>query len=117
TLINQLSRWGINQHTLSIRDGSGISHVNLIPANEITLLLYAIQREAWFPSFLKSLPVSGMNCRMVGGTLSNRLHGLAVNVKTENNRELIFSILLNNLLNEDDGPRIEDQIVEWITKL
>lgn len=132
TLINQLSRWGINQHTLSIRDGSGISHVNLIPANEITLLLYAIQREAWFPSFLKSLPVSGMNCRMVGGTLSNRLHGLAVKaktgtihgvstlsgyVKTENNRELIFSILLNNLLNEDDGPRIEDQIVEWITKL
>lgn len=130
-LNEQLPKLGVNPNTLVIRDGSGISHVNSIPANEISNLLFHVQKEKWFPSFLKSLPVAGNSDRMIGGTLRKRMESLNVKAKTgtiatvtslsgyvETKKEetLIFSILLNNLLNEEKGKEIEDKIVEIIAK-
>jgi D-alanyl-D-alanine carboxypeptidase/D-alanyl-D-alanine-endopeptidase (penicillin-binding protein 4) len=130
-LNEQLPKFGVNPDTLVIRDGSGISHVNLIPANEITKLLFNIQKEKWFATFLKSLPVAGNSDRMVGGTLRKRMESLNVKAKTgtistvsslsgyvETNKgeTLIFSILLNNLLDEEKGKEIEGKIVEIIVK-
>lgn len=131
----ELSRIGIDTSRLVLRDGSGISHANLIPANEITKLLYLAQKEKWFPAFRHSLPVAGVELRMVGGTMRNRLKDehlkgrvsaktgtltgvstLAGYVKTNSGETLIFTILLNNLLDDRQGRKIEDQIVEILAR-
>lgn len=128
-LNEQLPSLGVNPNTILIRDGSGISHVNLIPANEISSLLFQVQKEKWFPSFLKSLPRTGNKDKMIGGTLRRRMGSLNVKAKTgtittvtslsgyvetKKGEKLIFSILLNNLLDEEKGKEIEDKIVEVI---
>ncbi|WP_425348988.1 D-alanyl-D-alanine carboxypeptidase/D-alanyl-D-alanine endopeptidase [Halalkalibacter urbisdiaboli] len=132
-ILEQLATFQIDTDTLVIRDGSGISHVNLVPANQLTKLLYTIQEEKWFKSYLHSLPVAGINSDMIGGTLQNRLEGvegkviaktgtistvstLAGYLETDKDERLIFAILLNNLTNNSDGKAIEDQIVKIISE-
>src|SRR5699024_7308427 len=115
---------------LLIRDGSGISHVNMIPPHTITKLLYDIQGEDWVEVFADSFPVAGEKDRMVGGTLSDRMDGLAVEAKTgtifgvstlsgflkrTRDETLIFSIMLNNLVDEQDGPELADELVKIIS--
>jgi serine-type D-Ala-D-Ala carboxypeptidase/endopeptidase (penicillin-binding protein 4) len=126
-----LQKFGVDTSNIVIRDGSGISHVTLIPPNEISKFLFRIQREKWFPSFYRSLPIAGREERMVGGTLRERMTGLHVNAKTgtimgvstlsgylkvNNEESFIFSIMLNNLLDEEDGPDIIDRLLEIIVQ-
>jgi serine-type D-Ala-D-Ala carboxypeptidase/endopeptidase (penicillin-binding protein 4) len=126
-----LQKFGVDTSNIVIRDGSGISHVTLIPPNEISKFLFRIQREKWFPSFYRSLPIAGREERMVGGTLRERMTGLHVNAKTgtimgvstlsgylkvNNEESLIFSIMLNNLLDEEDGPDIIDRLLGIIVQ-
>ncbi|WP_029268390.1 D-alanyl-D-alanine carboxypeptidase/D-alanyl-D-alanine endopeptidase [Virgibacillus alimentarius] len=128
-LRNASDEIGINTDTSVIRDGSGISHVNMIPANEISKLLYEVQKKDWFDAYVHALPVSGENGRMESGTLKKRLSKLNVRAKTgtlgtvsslsgylegKSGETVIFSIIVNNLLDEDDGPEIEDKIVQFI---
>ncbi|MEC1721701.1 D-alanyl-D-alanine carboxypeptidase/D-alanyl-D-alanine endopeptidase [Schinkia azotoformans] len=128
-LYEELPNLGVNPKNLVIRDGSGISHVNLVPANEISMLLFHTQQQKWFPAFLDSLPVAGISDKMVGGTLRKRMQTLNVKAKTgtittvsslsgyvetKKGETLIFSILINNLLEDDNGKVIEDKIVEII---
>lgn len=125
----ELCRLGIDADNLVIRDGSGISHADLVPPNVISKLLYKVQSERWFKTYLDALPVAGAAERLVGGTMRERLEGMNVKaktgtifdvstlsgyVRTKSGRELIFSIMLNNLLDEADGPQIEDKLVEII---
>jgi D-alanyl-D-alanine carboxypeptidase/D-alanyl-D-alanine-endopeptidase (penicillin-binding protein 4) len=126
----ELAKFGINPKTMVLRDGSGVSHVDLVPANQITQLLYNIQGEKWFPAYLHALPIAGETEKIQGGTLRNRLKDPTVRgkvkaktgtistvsalsgyVDTKSGQRLIFSILLNNLLDEDNGKKIEDKIV------
>src|SRR5699024_11527506 len=101
---------------LLLRDGFVIFHMNLVPASEISNLLYTIQKKDWFASFLRALPVAGDQERMAGGTLQNRLSDISVQAKTgtidsvsglsgyvetKRGENVIFSILLNNLLDEE----------------
>ncbi|WP_042460570.1 D-alanyl-D-alanine carboxypeptidase/D-alanyl-D-alanine endopeptidase [Neobacillus dielmonensis] len=130
-LTEEIKKLGVNTDTMVIRDGSGISHVNLISANEISKLLFAIQKEKWFPAYLHSLPVAGDGEKMVGGTLRNRMAHLRGMIKaktgsistvstlsgylmTKSGRALIFSIMLNNLLDDEKGKEVEDQMVDLI---
>ncbi|MFD1039609.1 D-alanyl-D-alanine carboxypeptidase/D-alanyl-D-alanine-endopeptidase [Virgibacillus byunsanensis] len=128
---NVLSELGMNMDTIMIRDGSGLSHINLIPPNEISNLLYLVQKEEWFSSYLHSLPDAGEADRMVGGTLRHRMKETSVRAKTgtiygvstlsgyvetNSGEPLIFSVMVNNLMDEDDGPEIEDRIVEIIAE-
>lgn len=125
----ELTNLGIDAETLVLRDGSGISHINLIPANEISKLLFAVQSKEWHQTFLNSLPVAGATDRMVGGTLRNRMKNssaegtvqaktgsiatvssLSGYVDTKSGERLIFSIVLNNLVNGSKGKVIEDKI-------
>ncbi|MDY0394682.1 D-alanyl-D-alanine carboxypeptidase/D-alanyl-D-alanine-endopeptidase [Virgibacillus halophilus] len=127
-LQDKLQEFGLNTDTIMLRDGSGMSHKDMIPASELTKLLYVIQDQKWFPAFEKALPVAGESDRLVGGTLRNRMTGDATkgNVKaktgsitgvstlsgyvtSKDGEKLTFSILTNNYI---DGPitPIEDQI-------
>ncbi|GLB61270.1 D-alanyl-D-alanine carboxypeptidase/D-alanyl-D-alanine endopeptidase [Cytobacillus sp. NCCP-133] len=128
-LEEKVTKLGMNEETLVLHDGSGISHVNLIPANEISRLLFEVRDEEWFPSYLNSLPIAGITNRMEGGTLRNRMKNsnAAENVKaktgsistvsalsgyvtTTSGEELIFSIVLNNVINGSEGKLIVDKI-------
>ncbi|HVI21369.1 MAG TPA: D-alanyl-D-alanine carboxypeptidase/D-alanyl-D-alanine-endopeptidase, partial [Bacillus sp. (in: firmicutes)] len=126
---------GVNGTTLMLRDGSGMSHKNMIPANELTKLLYWIQEKNWFPEFENALPVAGISDRLVGGTLRSRLtedsikgkvkaktgsiagvSSLSGYVTTGNGERLIFSIMINNHLS-DSVKTIEDEIVKTLVLL
>ncbi|MET3695701.1 D-alanyl-D-alanine carboxypeptidase/D-alanyl-D-alanine-endopeptidase (penicillin-binding protein 4) [Bacillus oleivorans] len=130
-LREELEKLGVNTSTLVLRDGSGISHVNLIPAHEVSQLLFSVQSQPWFPAFLQSLPIGGEKERMVGGTLrermgTNELQGkikaktgtietvssLSGYIDTKNGEQWIFSVILNNLLDSELGKQVEDEIVE-----
>lgn len=129
-LKTEMPKFGVNPETLVIRDGSGVSHVDLIPANQLSQLLFSVQKEEWFPSFQKALPVAGIPDKMIGGSLRNRMKGsstqgkvkaktgtistvssLSGYVPTKSGQTFIFSILLNNMVENEKGKKIEDQIV------
>ncbi|MFS0590195.1 D-alanyl-D-alanine carboxypeptidase/D-alanyl-D-alanine-endopeptidase [Cytobacillus horneckiae] len=128
-LEDELKQLGVNTDTLILRDGSWISHVSLLPANEVSQLLYTIQQEPWFDTYINSLPVAGINDRMVGGTLRNRMKNSAAEgnvyaktgsistvsslsgyVDTDSGDRYTFSILLNNMTDGSKGKIIEDKI-------
>ncbi len=114
-----MADFGLNTDTLLFRDGSGMSHKALVTANEVTQLLYVAQSKSWYPTFQHALPVAGNDERFVGGTLRYRmtntvaaekvraktgtLNGvtsLAGYVEKENGEDLIFSMIVNNHLDE-----------------
>lgn len=120
---------GLNINTMQVRDASGMSYLNLVPANELSKLLYSNQKESWYSTLLTSLPVSGNSNRFVGGSLRNRVN-IAGNVKaktghltsvsalsgytkTKDGEPVIFAILINNHV--DSVKSIEDLIVSTIS--
>ncbi|WP_408634149.1 D-alanyl-D-alanine carboxypeptidase/D-alanyl-D-alanine endopeptidase [Planococcus lenghuensis] len=124
---------GVNTATIQLRDGSGMSHANMIPANEISQLLFAVQAKPWYEAFLASLPIAGAEERFVGGTLRDRLTDGAANgnvqaktgtltsvstlsgyVTAKSGERLIFSVLVNNLL--EDEKTTEDAIAAAIAE-
>ncbi len=126
----ELGQFGIHSNQIVMRDGSGVSHMNLVTANQLSQFLVAVQKEPWFPVFYQSLPQAGSPEKMIGGTLRKRLKdkgltgkvraktgsitsvsSLSGYVQTKNSGFVVFSILLNNLLDESQGKEIEDRIV------
>ncbi|WP_340082077.1 D-alanyl-D-alanine carboxypeptidase/D-alanyl-D-alanine-endopeptidase [Terribacillus sp. FSL K6-0262] len=116
-----------------IRDGSGLSHVNGITARQLTALLVHVQNEPWSHAFEHSLPVAGEPERMIGGTLRNRfadselagkikaktgtltgVSSLSGYMETKSGERIVFSILLNGLLDEEEGPRIEERLLKIV---
>ncbi|WP_425357502.1 D-alanyl-D-alanine carboxypeptidase/D-alanyl-D-alanine endopeptidase [Lentibacillus jeotgali] len=124
---SEMKSLGMTSDTTVIRDGSGISHMNLLPPDELSRLLYNVQDKEWFDTYLNALPNSNASDRMKGGTLRHRMNDVSIQAKTgtidgvstlsgyaeaTNGSKFIFSIMLNNLLDEEDGPEIEDKIVK-----
>ncbi|WP_404450927.1 D-alanyl-D-alanine carboxypeptidase/D-alanyl-D-alanine-endopeptidase [Virgibacillus necropolis] len=130
----KLSEFGVDTDTVLLRDGSGMSHKNLIPAEQLTKFLYEIQDESWFPVFEKSLPVAGMSERLVGGTLRGRMTGdstkgnvtaktgsltgvstLSGYVTSKDGEELIFSVMMNNYI-DGSMTEIQDEIATTLAE-
>ncbi|MER2090187.1 MAG: D-alanyl-D-alanine carboxypeptidase/D-alanyl-D-alanine-endopeptidase [Sporosarcina sp.] len=123
-----LADMGVDTRNMLLRDGSGMSHKNLVTANEVSKLLYTAQSKGWHPVFLDSLPLAGNKERFIGGTLRHRMKGTAAAgnvqaktgalngvtalsgyVKTADGETLIFSIMVNNYLS-DTTTEILDKI-------
>lgn len=126
---SNIKSFGVNTESMVMRDGSGISHVNLVSANQFSALLHTVQNKEWFPAYLNALPVAGASERMVGGTLRNRMKNTtaAGNVKAKtgtittvsslsgyvtgkSGEKYAFSVLLNNVLDDAAVKKIEDEI-------
>ena len=129
-LKREIQLLGVNTNACLIKDGSGISHITSIPANELIHLLFNVQSKPWFTTLLESLPVSGEPERMKVGTLIDRNFAAQIIAKTGTlncvstlsgylpmkNNMYLFSILLNNLLDEEDGKKIEEDILDILIK-
>lgn len=126
-----LTNLGIDMDTMLLRDGSGMSHKTLVTADEITKLLHIVQTKPWYPIFLNALPVAGADERFTGGTLRYRMKGTAAEgnvqaktgtlngvtslagyVQTQSGEDLIFSIIINNHLDDTTEAIIDQMTVE-----
>jgi D-alanyl-D-alanine carboxypeptidase/D-alanyl-D-alanine-endopeptidase (penicillin-binding protein 4) len=98
---------GIDSTALSLNDGSGMSHQNLVTPHAVVQLLDYARTAKWAPEFRAALTGPGrpgtlsrrlthLEGRVTGktGTLSN-VNALSGYVTTRDGRELIFSILSN----------------------
>ncbi len=124
---------GLNPDDMCLRDGSGISQISLIKPNQLSFLLYRIQDKPWYDVYLNSLPIAGVPERMLGGTLRKRMSNTAaervIYAKTgslmgvtslsgyvQSEHPLVFSIILNQFIDEEEMEEVEDQIAIILAK-
>ncbi len=131
----RLEQLGMNPESIKMRDGSGLSPLGMVSANNLSSLLYHVQAKPWFPMFERSLPIAGIKGKLDGGTLRNRMAGTAAEgnviaktgtitfnsslsgyVTAKNGKKMIFSIIINNGLNEKKLKGIEDQLAVWLAE-
>ncbi|MFI1400624.1 D-alanyl-D-alanine carboxypeptidase/D-alanyl-D-alanine-endopeptidase [Streptomyces sp. NPDC020681] len=129
-----LKKEGVTTSTLRQVDGSGLSRMNLFPAEQLATLLLAVRDAPWYADWNTSLPVACNSDRAIGGTLRTRMCGTpaALNARAKTGsltgasalsgyvtdaggRELVFSVVLNNYL-ASSVKSIEDAIVVTLAK-
>src|SRR5690606_16234297 len=87
-------RLGIDKHSLSLLDGSGLSPENRVSTLSIAKILQSVRNELWFDSFYKSLPVyNGM--KMKSGSMRNVLAYAGYHTNSQG-KKLVFSFTVNN---------------------
>jgi len=113
---------GINTRALAIRDGSGLSRLDLVTPETSVRLLAAIANTNSATTFHDSLPIAGRD-----GTLSSRLnkvagrifaktgtltytHSLSGYATTPNNETVVFSIMCNDTTADRAALRTIDDI-------
>ncbi|WP_455753619.1 D-alanyl-D-alanine carboxypeptidase/D-alanyl-D-alanine endopeptidase [Streptomyces hirsutus] len=124
-----LKRVGVDPGKLRQVDGSGLSRMDSVPADQLAKLLLSVRTEPWYADWYRALPVACDPSRFVGGTLRSRLCGtpaalnargktgsltgasaLSGYVTDAGGRELVYSVVLNNYL-VGSVKSIEDAIV------
>jgi len=117
-----LGHANIRTRRLAIRDGSGLSRLDLVTPESTARLLAAIARTNSASVFHDSLPIAGRD-----GTLSGRLrreagrifaktgtltydHSLSGYATTKNGEDLVFSIFCNDVTDGSDAVRVIDEI-------
>jgi D-alanyl-D-alanine carboxypeptidase/D-alanyl-D-alanine-endopeptidase (penicillin-binding protein 4) len=117
---------GIPTNGLAIRDGSGLSRLDLVTPEATARLLVAITRTSSAGVFHDSLPIAGRD-----GTLKPRLlreagkvfaktgsltydHSLSGFATTQSNEVLAFSIFCNDATGHSDPVRLIDEIARLV---
>lgn len=117
-----LARNGISDDGLAIRDGSGLSRLDLVTPEATARLLLTIGKTGAAAIFRDSLPVAGRD-----GTLGSRLqrgagrifaktgtiayvHSLSGYAAAENGEILVFSIFCNDSTQHSNPVRLIDEI-------
>jgi serine-type D-Ala-D-Ala carboxypeptidase/endopeptidase (penicillin-binding protein 4) len=126
-IADHLASFGVDPSVIQQVDGSGLSRMDLVPADQITKLLVAAQAKPWFQTWYNALPIAGNPDRMIGGTLRSRLAGtpaegmhgktgsltgvsaLSGYVNDADGERLIFSVLQNNYV-KFSAKSVEDKI-------
>jgi D-alanyl-D-alanine carboxypeptidase/D-alanyl-D-alanine-endopeptidase (penicillin-binding protein 4) len=126
--VNQLStKWsglGVDPNGVEVFDGSGMSRLDQFSPDFLASILIKAKTKPWFATWRDALPVAG-----VDGTLVNRMKntpaannvraktgsfsgvsGLTGYVTTQAGRELVFSVVQNNVLLFNNPRNIEDRI-------
>ncbi|HZE40527.1 MAG TPA: D-alanyl-D-alanine carboxypeptidase/D-alanyl-D-alanine-endopeptidase [Stackebrandtia sp.] len=122
------SQHGVDTKTLIQADGSGESRRNFIPAKAFNDLLVGVRSEPWFDTWYNALPIACHSDRLDGGTLRSRMcdtpaegnvhaktgsmtgvNSLGGYVTDADGRQLVFSIVLNDLV-DDAVTGIQDSI-------
>jgi D-alanyl-D-alanine carboxypeptidase/D-alanyl-D-alanine-endopeptidase (penicillin-binding protein 4) len=123
-----LNRIGVPTDDLAIRDGSGLSRLDLVTPEATARLLVAIARTNSSSAFRDSLPIAGRD-----GTLAGRLrreagrifaktgtltydHSLSGYAVTPQNETLAFSIFCNDATGQGNPVRIIDEIASLIAE-
>ncbi len=121
-----LDRNGVGTDDLAIRDGSGLSRLDLVTPEATARLLVAISRTNSATVFHDSLPIAGRD-----GTLRGRLpretgrvfaktgtltydHSLSGYAVTPDGEALAFSIFCNDATGKGNPVRLIDQIADLI---
>jgi D-alanyl-D-alanine carboxypeptidase/D-alanyl-D-alanine-endopeptidase (penicillin-binding protein 4) len=106
----QLLAWGVQPDGFVIRDGSGLSDLDLLAPETIVRVLDRIQRDTAFAVYYNAMPIAGVdgtidkrmrgtpaqgNVRAKTGTLS-KARSLSGYVTAADGERLIFSVLANN---------------------
>ncbi|MGW7364921.1 D-alanyl-D-alanine carboxypeptidase/D-alanyl-D-alanine endopeptidase [Streptomyces sp. NPDC054841] len=129
-----LKKEGVDAAQLRQVDGSGLSRMNVFPADQLARLLLAVRDAPWYADWYASLPVACNPDRAIGGTLRTRMcntpaalntraktgsltgaSALSGYVTDAGGRELVYSIVLNNYL-ASSVKSIEDAIVVTLAK-
>ncbi|GAA4830564.1 D-alanyl-D-alanine carboxypeptidase/D-alanyl-D-alanine endopeptidase [Saccharopolyspora rosea] len=127
-LSEKLRGLGVDPRVLRMVDGSGLSALDAVTPEQLTLLLDNARQRPWFREFQDALPVAGEQDRMVGGTLRNRMGGTPaagnVHAKTgsmtgvtslsgyvtgADRRPLVFSVVFNDFV-ADPPNDLQDAI-------
>ena len=115
----------LGSENVRIRDGSGLSRYNTIPASALLAHLRWVDEQPWAEAFFDSLPTPGE------GTLSSRLSGVTVAAKTgtitgtsaltgvvrrDADEDVFFSLLHGGLTRDrgDEAREKQDAFVEWL---
>ncbi|MFD0429982.1 D-alanyl-D-alanine carboxypeptidase/D-alanyl-D-alanine-endopeptidase [Streptomyces zhihengii] len=120
---------GVDIRGVRQADGSGLSRMNLFPAEALTTLLLSARGEPWYAAWYDALPVACAPDRAVGGTLRSRMCSTpaALNARAKTGsltgasalsgyvtdaagRELVYSVVLNNYL-ASSVKSVEDAVV------
>lgn len=126
---------GLDPVALRVADGSGLSRLNLVSAENLCRLLVAMARHRHGDVFAASLPVAGVdgtlrgrmvdtaaagNARAKTGTLSH-VSALSGYVTTANGERLAFALVTNNdpgpAMRPDGPKRTEDAVVAQLAAL
>ncbi|MFC4611822.1 D-alanyl-D-alanine carboxypeptidase/D-alanyl-D-alanine-endopeptidase [Streptomyces maoxianensis] len=129
-----LQKEGVRTSTIRQADGSGLTRMNLFPAEQLATLLLSVRDAPWYADWYASLPVACNTDRAIGGTLRSRMCGtpaalnargktgsltgasaLSGYVTDAGGRELVYSVVLNNYL-ASSVKSIEDAIVVTLAK-
>ncbi|WTB19287.1 D-alanyl-D-alanine carboxypeptidase/D-alanyl-D-alanine-endopeptidase [Streptomyces sp. NBC_00829] len=124
-----LAKEGVQTSTVRQLDGSGLTRMNLFPAEQLATLLLSVRDAPWYADWYASLPVACNPDRAIGGTLRSRMcatpaalnargktgsltgaSALSGYVTDTGGRELVYSVVLNNYL-ASSVKSIEDAIV------
>lgn len=116
-LDSRMAELGIDPRTYRMADGSGLSTMDVLTANQLVRLLDEARSEPWFEKWHSALPIAGERERMVGGTLRGRMNGtiaqgkvhaktgsmtgvsaLSGYVRNARGRRLVFAVLFNRFL-------------------
>ena len=123
-----LDRNGVSTDDLAIRDGSGLSRLDLVTPEATARLLVAISRTNSATAFHDSLPIAGRD-----GTLGGRLvreaglvfaktgtltydHSLSGYAVTPDREVLAFAIFCNDANSQSNPVRIIDQIAGLVAQ-
>jgi D-alanyl-D-alanine carboxypeptidase/D-alanyl-D-alanine-endopeptidase (penicillin-binding protein 4) len=92
---------GIDQHSLNIVDGSGLSPGDRVTTLTMATILQSAKAAPWFSDFYESLPTYN-NTKMKSGSINNVLTYAGFQT-SKNGHEYCFSIMVNNYSGSTSG--------------